>query len=90
MRQINKHHTFKLSYHRVLVSCVAGYCYASWLSLVLAEWLPFEQAENVYFSVFISFIFYIVYVLLISTLISKWWFWGVNSLGMLLFMSYWL
>ncbi len=90
MSPSEKQETFQLSYRRVFYICLAAYCYSSWLSLVLADWLPFAKAENVYFAVFISFIFFIFYVILTSAIVSRRWFWIINSSGILLLASYWL
>ncbi|MFW2742056.1 hypothetical protein ACN6QN_12985, partial [Acinetobacter baumannii] len=56
MSHLKKQENFNFTYSRIFFICLAAYCYSSWLSLVLAKWLPFAKAENVYFSVFISFI----------------------------------
>ncbi|RLZ09517.1 hypothetical protein EAH57_06340 [Acinetobacter sp. 2JN-4] len=90
MNHSEKQEKFYLSYRRVFIVCLAAYCYSSWLSLVLAKWLPFAKAENVYFAVFISFIFFIFYIIFTSSVISKLWFWPINSLGIFLLVSYWL
>ncbi|MCH7313189.1 hypothetical protein [Acinetobacter sp. ANC 3882] len=90
MSQLEKPEKFNFTYRRVFFICFAAYCYSSWLSLVLADWLPFAKAENVYFAVFLSFIFFIFYVIFISAVISKLWFWTINSLGLVLLLGYWL
>lgn len=90
MNQLEKQEKFTLSYSKVILSCVSAYCYSAWLSLVLAKWLPFAKAENVYFSVFIGFIFFVFYVIFTNTIGSKLYFWAVNILGMILLLSYWL
>lgn len=90
MKQLEKQEKFNLSYDKVILSCVSAYCYSAWLSLVLAKWLPFAKAENVYFAVFVSLIFFIFYVIFTSAIISKLCFWAVNTLGVILLLSYWL
>ncbi len=90
MSRIEKQEKFNLTYRRVFFICLAAYCYSAWLSLVLANWLPFATAENVYLAVFLSFIFFIFYVVLATAVISKLWFWSMNSLGVLLLAGYWL
>ncbi len=88
MSPSEKQETFQLSYRRVFFICLAAYCYSSWLSLVLADCLPFAKAENVYFAVFLSFIFFIFYVILTSAIMSKRWFWIIHGLGVLLLAGY--
>ncbi|MFV5262614.1 hypothetical protein ACMUMS_03460 [Acinetobacter courvalinii] len=90
MRRTEQQEPFNLTYRSVFFICLAAYCYSSWLSLVLADWLPFAKAENVYFAVFLSFIFFIFYVVLNSAIVSRRWFWIINSSGILLLASYWL
>ena len=90
MKQLEKQEKFNLRYDKVILSCVSAYCYSAWLSLVLAKWLPFAKAENVYFAVFVSLIFFIFYVIFTSAIISKLCFWAVNTLGVILLLSYWL
>ncbi|MGE9816870.1 hypothetical protein ACQP6V_01550 [Acinetobacter baumannii] len=90
MSHLKKQENFNFTYSRIFFICLAAYCYSSWLSLVLAKWLPFARAENVYFSVFISFIFFIFYIVFTSSILSKLWFWMINSLGVVLLVSYWL
>ncbi|QER39719.1 hypothetical protein F2A31_08330 [Acinetobacter suaedae] len=90
MSRLEKQQSFKLTYRRVFFVCLASYCYSSWLSLVLAKWLPFNQAENVYFAVFIALIFFILYIILATAIISRLWFWLLNSFGIFLLGSYWL
>lgn len=79
----------QLTYRRVFFICLAAYCYSAWLSMVLANWLPFAQAENVYFAVFISFIFFVFYVVFASTVFSRIWYWLMNSFGLILLAGYW-
>lgn len=90
MSQLEKQEKFNFTYRRVFFICFAAYCYSAWLSLVLAEWLPFPKAENVYLAVFISFIFFIFYVVFTSAIISKRWFWTINIVGICLLAGYWL
>ncbi|MEG0481802.1 MAG: hypothetical protein RR575_01830 [Acinetobacter sp.] len=90
MAHVEKQKKVNLTYRSVLFTCFAAYCYSAWLSLVLANYLPFAQAENVYLAVFIGFIFFIFYVILTSAISSKRWFWIINILGVLLLTSDWL
>jgi len=90
MAHIEKQKKVNITYLSVFFTCFAAYCYSAWLSLVLANYLPFAQAENVYIAVFIGFIFFIFYVVLINAAGSKQWFWIINILGVLLLASYWL
>ncbi|WP_038344157.1 hypothetical protein [Acinetobacter sp. A47] len=90
MSHSEQQETFNLTYRNVFFTCLAAYSYSSWLSMVLVDWLPFAKAENVYFAVFLSFLFFIFYVILVSAIVSRRWFWIINSSGILLLASYWL
>jgi hypothetical protein len=90
MNQVENQENFNLSIGKVALTSFSAYCYSTWLSLVLAKWLPFAKAENVYFAVFVSLIFFIFYVIFTSAIISKLCFWAVNTLGVILLLSYWL